>query len=85
MWRVYRRTRKDEDYRYTNYKEALNAATNEIRQSKRNYEQKLACNIKNDSKRFYVYVRSKQNVQDKAGPLEDSAGNIILQACVLHH
>ena len=25
MWRVYRRTRKDEDY--TNYKEALNAAT----------------------------------------------------------
>ena len=28
-WRVYRRTRKDEDY--TNYKEALNAVTNEIR------------------------------------------------------
>ena len=33
MWRVYRRTRKDEDY--TNYKEALNAATTEIRQSTR--------------------------------------------------
>ena len=75
MWRVYRRTRKDEDY--TNYKEALNAATNEIRQSKRNYEQKLACNIKNYSKSFYAYVRSKQNVRDKIGPLEDSAGNII--------
>ena len=29
MWRVYRRTRKDEDY--TNYKEAVNAATTEIR------------------------------------------------------
>ena len=29
--RVCRRTRKDD---YTNYKEALNAATNEIRQSK---------------------------------------------------
>ena len=26
MWRVYRRTKKDEDY--TNYKETLNAATN---------------------------------------------------------
>ena len=49
----------------------------EIRQSKRSYEQKLACNIKNDSKSFYAYVRSKQNVQDKVGPLEDSAGNII--------
>ena len=40
-------------------------------------EQKLACNIKNDSKSFYTYVRSKQNVRDKVGPLEDSAGNII--------
>ena len=38
------------------YKEALNAATTEIRQSKRSYEQKLACNIKNDSKSFYAYV-----------------------------
>ena len=77
MWRVYKHTRKDEDY--VNYKEALNAATNEIRQSKRNYEQKLACHIKNDSKSFYAYIRSKQNVQDKVGPLEDSAGNIISQ------
>ena len=71
MWRVYRRTGKEEDY--ANYKEALNAATTEIRQSKRSYEQKLACNIKNDSKSFYAYVRRKQNVQDKVGPLEDSA------------
>ena len=39
MWRVYRRTRKDGDYAY--YKEALNAATTEIRQSKRSYEKKL--------------------------------------------
>ena len=75
MWRVYRRIRKDEDY--ANYKEALNAATTEIRQSKRSYEQKLACNIKNDSKSFYAYVRSKQNVQDKVGPLEGSAGHLI--------
>ena len=33
-------TRKDEDY--ANYKEALNAAMTEIRQSKRNYEQKTS-------------------------------------------
>ena len=63
--------------------EALNAATTEIRQSKRSYEQKLACNIKNDSKGFYAYVRSKQNVQDKVGPLEDSAGNIISQGFLM--
>ena len=33
--------------------------------------------IPHDSKSFYAYVRSKQNVQDKVGPLEDSAGNIV--------
>ena len=43
MWRVYRRTRKDEDY--ANYKEALNLATTEIRKSKRTFEKKLAGNI----------------------------------------
>ena len=75
MWRVYRRTRKDEDY--ANYKEALNLATTEIRQSKRTFEKKLAGNIKNDSKSFYAYVRSKQKVRDKVGPLENNKGNII--------
>ena len=43
----------------------------------------VTCNIKNDSKSFYAYVRSKQNVQDKVGPLEDSAGNIISQGFLM--
>ena len=59
------------------YKEALNAATNEVRKSKRNVELKLAQNIKSNSKSLYTYVRSKQNVRDKVGPLEDNAGDII--------
>ena len=75
MWRVYRHTRKDEDY--ANYKEALNLATTEIRKSKRTFEKKLAGYIKNDSKSFYAYVRSKQKVRDKVGPLENNRGNII--------
>ena len=75
MWRVYKHTGTDKDY--DAYKEALNAATNEVRKSKRNFEHKLAQNIKSDSKSFYAYVRSKQNVRDKVGPLEDNAGNII--------
>ena len=33
----------------------------------------LASNIKQDSKSFYAYVRSKQKVQDKVGPLEPQA------------
>ena len=74
-WSVYRRTRKDEDY--ANYKEALNLATTEIRKSKRTFEKKLAVNIKNDSKSFYAYVRSRQKLRDKVGPLENNRGNII--------
>ena len=58
-------------------------ATAEIRQSKRYYEQKLACNIKNYTRSFYAYVRSKQNVQDKVGPLEDIARNIISQGFLM--
>ena len=71
---VYRRTRRDEDYD-ANYKEALNLATTEIRKSKRTLGKKLAGNIKNDSKSFYV--RSKQKVREKVGPLENNKGNII--------
>ena len=75
MWRVYRRTRKDEYY--ANYKEALNVATTEIRQSKRTFENKFAGNITYDSKSFYAYGRSKPKVRDKVGPLENNSGNII--------
>ena len=81
MWRVYKHTGKDTDY--DAYKEALNAATNEVKKSKRNFEHKLAQNIKSDSKSFYAYVRSKQNVRDKVGPLKDNAGNIITQGFLM--
>ena len=83
MWRVYKHTGTEKDY--DAYKETLNAATNEVRKSKRNCEHKLAQNIKTDSKlkSFYAYVRSKQNVRDKVGPLEDNAGNIIAQGFLM--
>ena len=83
MWRVYKHTGKDTDY--DAYKEALNAGTNEVRKSKRNVEHKLAQNIKSDSKSFCAYVglRSKQNVRDKVGPLEDNAGNKITQGVLM--
>ena len=81
MWRVYKHTGKDKDY--DAYKEALNAATHEVRQSKRNFEHKLAQNIKSDRKSFYAYLRSKQNIRDNVGPLEDNAGNIITQGFLM--
>ena len=81
MWRVYKHTGKVKDYEV--FKEALHAATNEVRKSKRNCEHKLAQNIKSDSKSFYAYVRSKHNVRDKVGPLEDNAGIKITQGCLM--
>ena len=63
---------KDKEYEV--YKEA-HAETNEVRTSKRTFEQKIAHIIKSDSNRLYAYVRSKQNVRDKVGPLVDNAGN----------
>ena len=64
MWRVCKRTGKDASYK--NYKEVLNQAIIEIINSNRSYEKKLAGNIKYDSKSFYAYVRSKENIQNKA-------------------
>ena len=55
MWRVYNHSEKDKDY--DAYKEALNAATNEVRKSKRNCKHKLALNIKSDiNMQFYVIL-----------------------------
>ena len=50
LWRVYKHTGNVEDY--TNYKDALNLATTEIRESKRTFEQKLAGNIKKLQQEF---------------------------------
>ena len=58
-------------------------ATNKVRKSKHDFEHKLTQNIKSDSKSLNAYVRSKQNVRDKVGPLEDNAGNIITKGFVM--
>ena len=81
MWRVYKHTGKDNDYEV--YKEALNAATNEVKKSTRNVEHKLTQHIKPDSKSYYAYVRSTHNVRGKVGPLEDNAENIITQKVLM--
>ena len=44
---------------------------------------KIAFNIRHDRKSFYAYVRSKQKVQDKVGPLEGSDGNIITEGFLM--
>ena len=51
MWRVYKHTEDDNDHEVN--KEALNAATNEVRKSKQIFEHKLSKNLKSDSKSLY--------------------------------
>lgn len=47
------------NYDYVYYKKSLDIATREVRSAKRQFERKLACNIKDDPKAFYRYARSK--------------------------
>ena len=48
-----------------------------IRSSKRMFEQKLATNIKQDSKSFFAYIISKQRVKDSIGSLKGNNGAVI--------
>ena len=48
-----------------------------MRQAKKDFERKLAQNIKDDSKSFYAYVRSKPKIKDAVGPLKTETGETI--------
>ena len=37
----------------------------------------MKANIKQDSKSFFAYIRSKQKVKDVVGPLKDNVGLVI--------
>ena len=65
LWKAYKRTGKVEDY--TKYKDSLKETTNEIRESKRNFERKLAANIKQDSKSFFAYVEDGHEAEAARG------------------
>ena len=70
MWRVYKHTGKDQDY--VVYKEALNAATNEVRKSQRNFELKLAQQINKPLAHVF-----NMSLQEGIVPLEWKEANII--------
>ena len=48
-----------------------------FRQAKKDFEKKLAKQIKSDPKSFYAYVRSKSKTRDVIGPLRDSSNNLV--------
>ena len=59
------------------YVEKRNIAKATVKKAIRTYEEKLCHNIKNDSKSFYRYMRSKHKKKDTVGPLENHLGVVI--------
>ena len=74
-WKIWKETNSPVDFR--NYKKALNKCTSGIREAKRNFEKKLARNIKNYPKAYYRHVRSSFKTKDKVGSIADDMGNIV--------
>ena len=62
-------------------KEANSIAGKEPRKAKKNFEKKLASNIKQDSKSFYSYVRSKSKakVQISSTSLKNESGTVLVK------
>ena len=75
-WNKYQQDKTEKNL--DRYKQKLKISRDRVRWAKRSFERKLADNIKNDSKSFYAYVRSKQRTKDRVGPLKDQGGEVII-------
>ena len=62
---------------YKKYVVKLKDSVQVNNKAKEEFELKLARNIKQDSKSFYSYIRSKQRCKEVVGPLKDDLGNVI--------
>ena len=56
---------------------ANRTAAKEIKKDKRNFEKKLAQNIKHDSKSFFAYARSKTKSKIQAGTVLSDKGTLL--------
>ena len=70
LWKKFRYSQEDTDY--VKYKKQENKASKLVRSAKREFEKKIAQNIKKDPKSFYKYVKSKS-----VGPLVDDNGSLV--------
>ena len=72
--KIYARYR---DGRHPACVEANKMARTEIKKARKNFETKLAQNIRYDSKSFFAYVRSKSKARVKTGSLKDDNGKLL--------
>ena len=60
-WKKYRMLK--DDATYEQYKNKLSAANKSNKEAQKDFEKRLAKNIKNDSNSFFAYIRSKQRTK----------------------
>ncbi len=72
MEEIYTNTRLYKDF--VNYKKERNLASREVRYAKKEFEKKLATDIKRNPKSFWKYVRSKTSVKTGVHDLEKEDG-----------
>jgi len=68
---------KYEDENHPACVKANKLVSNEIRKARKDFERKLAIDIKFDKKPFFAYAKSKAKFTVSAGPLIDSSGSIL--------
>ncbi|KAJ8018258.1 LINE-1 reverse transcriptase-like [Holothuria leucospilota] len=74
-WKSYRVNRTIPCWNY--YKALQKKVKEKVILAKKRFETLIADNVKEDPKSFYSYIRSKQSVKSKVGPLKDDKGNVI--------
>ena len=74
-WRRYRDSRSSSDYEVYKNQECL--VKDLVRDTKANFERKLAKEVKVNPKSFHAYVRSKQKIKEGVGPLEGIRGTLV--------
>ena len=75
LWEKYKTSNENVDLQ--TYKESAEEVVRSVKEAQKNFEIKLAANIKNDTKSFYRYARSKQKTKDSVGPLHDKNDHLI--------
>jgi len=75
LWLKWSQHHDDKDL--LKYKKQANKASKAVKLAKMEFEKKIAKNIKNDSKSFYTYARSKSRVRPTVGPLMDGTGKMV--------
>ena len=75
MWKLYKDSPEGE--KFERFKRARNEAVRELRKSKKLFEEKIAKNIRTDSKSFFSYARKNYVSRERIGPLKNDEGELV--------